>query len=72
MNGGLSITATGTFNMSGGTLNIDPNDGTATSYTANAAFLISTPNINATAGNINILDPSYSSSIRRQSILYSI
>lgn len=74
MNGGLSITATGTFNMSGGTLNIDPNDGTATSYTANAAFLISTPNINATAGNINILDPSYStvSGASQSSIRYSV
>lgn len=74
INGGLTLATGSFFNMSSGTLNIDPNDGTATSYTTTSAFLISTPNLNVTGGNINILDPSYSTvaGAGQRSIAYSV
>lgn len=73
MNGGMTFPLNSTFNMSGGTLNLDPNDGTATSYTANSAMLFLTSNINVTGGNINILDPSFSTTTgaSQRSISYS-
>ena len=75
VNGGLTLAANSFLNISSGTINIDPNDGTsATSYTTTSAFLISTPNVNVTGGNINILDPCYSATAgaAQRSISYSV
>jgi hypothetical protein len=61
LNGGASIT--GSFNMSDGTLNVDPNDGTNAGSFANAngGFYIAqgTNTISVTGGAINFLDPMF-------------
>ena len=61
VNGGLNISDNSFFNMSGGTLNIDPNDGTEPgSYSStNGIFYINTSKLNVTGGNINLQDPPY-------------
>lgn len=62
VNGSLTTNAGSTFNMSAGTINIDPNDGTAPgSFTGNDIFRINISGsaFNVTGGNINLQDPPY-------------
>ena len=58
VNGGISIADS--FIMSSGVINIDPNNGTNSSYNWHA-LAINTIKVNVTGGNINILDPPYNS-----------
>lgn len=61
VNGSLHITPTGGFTMTGGTVNIDGNDGTMAGSIADQPLLfLQSPEMHITGGNINILDPSYS------------
>ena len=64
LNGGALFASTSIFNMSAGTINVDPNDGTAaTSFSnSNGVFSIQTSTLGVTGGNINFLDPAYTSS----------
>lgn len=61
VNGGIILSPTSSYDMSGGILNIDPNDGTlAGSYdNTNGIFYINSFALNVTGGTINILDPPY-------------
>lgn len=56
VNGGLSIADS--FIMSSGIINIDPNNGTNTSYNWHT-LAINTTKVNVTGGDINILDPPF-------------
>jgi N-terminal domain of BNR-repeat neuraminidase len=60
LNGAATFATASIFNMSSGVINADPNDGTAAgSSTASGGFIINTPTLNLTGGNINLLDPMY-------------
>ncbi len=60
LNGAATFATASVFNMSAGLINVDPNDGTAGgSSTAAGGFIINTPTLNLTGGNINFLDPMY-------------
>ena len=59
INGGLNLNAGSVFNMSGGNISIDPNDGTAAgSLPGTTVFNISSA-INMTGGAMNLVDPPY-------------
>jgi hypothetical protein len=65
INGSMVAALAGFFNMSGGTLNIDPNDGTsAGSATGTTMSLLNGTNGSVTGGAINFLDPPFASSSR--------
>jgi hypothetical protein len=68
LNGSYTQSSTGTLNMSGGVWNIDPNDGTSAGSASGATFTVSSitnaSQLNVTGGNINLLDPPYSSGSR--------
>jgi len=64
VNGNLANVANSTFNQSGGDININGNSGTAATSVATGTAMFSTANpttINATAGNITIVNPHHSS-----------
>ena len=66
VNGGIVIgSLTGGFHMSGGVLNIDPNDGTQSgSYAGNnGVFYINQSDVIVIGGNINFIDPPYQSAV---------
>ncbi len=58
VNGGISVGDS--LIMTSGEINIDPNNGTPSSYSGHA-LSINTTKVNLTGGFINILDPSYDS-----------
>jgi Secretion system C-terminal sorting domain/N-terminal domain of BNR-repeat neuraminidase len=65
INGSMVAALAGFFNMSGGTLNFDANDGTsAGSATGITMSLLNGTNGSVTGGAINFLDPPYASSSR--------
>lgn len=66
VNGGVALADLSFFNMSSGTLSIDPNDGTEPgSYAGtNGIFYINTSRLKVTGGNINLQDPPYISGQR--------
>lgn len=64
VNGNLANVANSTFNQSGGDININGNSGTAATSVVTGTAMFSTANpttINATAGNITIVNPHHSS-----------
>ena len=62
INGSMVAALAGFFNMSGGTLNIDPNDGTSAGSAAGITMsLLNGTNGSVTGGAINFLDPPYAS-----------
>ena len=71
VNGAVSIASTGAYNQTGGTLNIDPNDGTSAGSYSGTSFAITSNLITATGGAINLLDPPYTTSTSNRSMTYS-
>jgi len=71
INGSITFASTSSWNMSMGTLNIDPNSGVVgtSSTTSNPALNILTGSLNVTGGTINIKDPMFPST--GKSIAYS-
>jgi hypothetical protein len=67
-NGAYAQNSAGTLVMSGGTWNLDPNDGTSATSAAGVTFAITSittaSQLNVTGGNINLLDPPYPTSTR--------
>ena len=71
INGSITFASTSSWNMSMGTINIDPNSGVVgtSSTSSNPALNILTGALNVTGGTINIKDPMFPSATR--SIAYS-
>jgi hypothetical protein len=65
VNGSMTLATAGFFNMSGGTLNFDPNDGTSAGSATGATLTLNNgTNGTVNGGTINFIDPPYASSAR--------